>query len=114
MTAGGDDKYDDNELVVGDGVPELMAGIDVANNEIVVVFDNDFLKKYGRPPLAMLDKVNDGNAIGFPDEQVTEAAPGMYYVKVPIDGNNRMVFLGKQANSLEEEKDIPGILFKKV
>ncbi|MDP2765931.1 MAG: hypothetical protein Q8O41_00540 [Candidatus Methanoperedens sp.] len=114
QTAGGDDKYDDQELVVGDGVPEMMAG--VQGDNIVLVVDDDFWNKYEGWAEQRLSNVNDGNSIGLLKEEFVEVSPGMglYYLKVPIDGNDRMVFLGKQANNIEEQKDIPRILFKKV
>lgn len=111
LVKGNDNNYDDGDMKPNDGVPEMMAGIDVVNGNVVVVIDNDFEEEYGEIILKLCDESNN-RVHHF--MSYTEIAPDIFRAEVPIEGHNTMGFVGKSmADSPEELEMIPIIVYEK-
>ena len=96
---------DDGDMKPNDGVPEMMAGIDVVKGNVVVVIDKDFEEEYGEIILKLFDESNN-RVHHF--MSYAEIAPGIFCAEVPIEGHNKMGFVGKSmADDLEDLERIP-------
>ncbi|MCK4808707.1 MAG: hypothetical protein KAS90_03740 [Candidatus Aenigmarchaeota archaeon] len=110
LVKGNDNNYDDGDMKPNDGVPEMMAGIDLINGDVIIVIDKDLEIKYGGAIPKISDESN--NRIHH-TLYYDEIAPDIFCAKVPIEGHNEICFVGKsKADDLEDLKRIPIIAYE--
>ncbi len=104
---------DGSEIYTGNGVPDMVAGINTSGNKVVIVVDNDFFEKYPNGVVKILSAENGGKPSYIGKNEFGEVAPGVFSVGVPIDGNNYMGFFGKPNVDSPEENDTPKIIYER-